>query len=110
MLDALLAKRCPKAMAQLARTETPLEEVTGPWFHSLFCTSLPAETAARVWDVLLLEGHKILFRVGLALFKVRVSKNISLNNLQKCHRAAWAAQQALRLVPQLEKWRHMFPD
>ena len=84
MLDALLAKRCPKAMAQLARTETPLEEVTGPWFHSLFCTSLPAETAARVWDVLLLEGHKILFRVGLALFKVRVFKNISPINLQKC--------------------------
>ena len=71
VLDALLTKRCPKAMAQLARTETPLEEVTASWFHSLFCTALPSETTARIWDVLLLEGPKILFRVGLALFKVR---------------------------------------
>jgi hypothetical protein len=98
VLDALLAKRCPKAMAQLARLETPLEEVTGPWFHSLFCTSLPAETAARIWDVLLLEGHKILFRVGLALFKVRVFlKTIFKNVIEQ----PWAAQQALFLVPQL---------
>lgn len=70
VLDALLTKRCPKAMAQLARTETPLEEVTASWFHSLFCTALPSETTARIWDVLLLEGPKILFRVGLALFKM----------------------------------------
>lgn len=71
VFEALLAKRCPKALSHLIKTETPLEDVTGPWFHSLFCTALPAETVARVWDVLLLEGPKILFRIGLALFKVR---------------------------------------
>ncbi len=47
-----------------------LQEVTRSWFGSLFCTALPAETAVRIWDVLLLEGPKILFRVALALFKV----------------------------------------
>ena len=29
------------------------------WFLCLFCTSLPAETAARVWDALLHEGTKV---------------------------------------------------
>jgi hypothetical protein len=71
VLKALLAKRCPKIVAQLERAETPLEEVTASWFHSLFCTALPAETVVRIWDVLLLEGPKILFRVALALFKVQ---------------------------------------
>ena len=38
--------------------------------ESLFTRSLPPETAARVLDVLLLEGAKTLQRVGVALFKV----------------------------------------
>lgn len=46
-----------------------MQEVTHSWFSSLFCTALPAETAVRIWDVLFLEGPKILFRVALALFK-----------------------------------------
>ena len=47
-----------------------MQEVTRSWFSSLFCTALPAETAVRIWDVLFLEGPKILFRTALALFKV----------------------------------------
>jgi hypothetical protein len=37
------------------------------WFLCLFCTSLPIESAARVWDALLCEGPKVLLRVGLAV-------------------------------------------
>jgi hypothetical protein len=33
----------------------------------LFSTALPPESAARVWDSLLLEGRKVLHRVGLAV-------------------------------------------
>ena len=71
MLEALLAKRLPKVATHLAAAETPLADVSAAWFHSLFASALPAETVVRVWDVLLLEGPKILFRVALALFKVR---------------------------------------
>lgn len=38
-------------------------------FLCLYCTSLPAESAARVWDALFNEGAKILHRVALALLK-----------------------------------------
>ena len=70
VLEALLAKRLPKVATHLAAAETPLADVSAAWFHSLFASALPAETVVRVWDVLLLEGPKILFRVALALFKV----------------------------------------
>jgi hypothetical protein len=40
------------------------------WFLVLFATSLPSETAARVWDCLFLEGPKVLFRVALALLEM----------------------------------------
>lgn len=36
----------------------------------LFLHCLPIETAARVWDVLMSEGAKVIFRVGLTFFKV----------------------------------------
>ena len=71
MLGALLARRFPRLAGQLRAAEAPLGDIVAPWFHSLFVTALPAEAAARVWDVLLLEGPKVLFRVALALLKVR---------------------------------------
>ena len=53
--------------------------MTRSWFSSLFCTALPAETAVRIWDVLFLEGPKILFRVALALFKVWLDTQLASN-------------------------------
>lgn len=41
------------------------------WFLCLFATSLPAETVARVWDALFVEGNKVLHRVALALLLKR---------------------------------------
>ncbi|CAK0782973.1 hypothetical protein CVIRNUC_006168 [Coccomyxa viridis] len=73
VLQALMAKRFPKIVAQLEKADTSVEEVTRSWFSSLFCTALPAETAVRIWDVLFLEGPKILFRTALALFKMNES-------------------------------------
>ena len=40
------------------------------WFLCLFCKTVPPETAARVWDALLLEGPKVVFRVALAILKI----------------------------------------
>ncbi|KAF2226461.1 rab-GTPase-TBC domain-containing protein, partial [Elsinoe ampelina] len=42
---------------------------TTPWFLTLYLTTLPLETALRIWDVLFLEGSKTLFRAALAIFK-----------------------------------------
>ncbi|PNS15799.1 GTPase-activating protein gyp3 [Sphaceloma murrayae] len=43
---------------------------TTPWFLTLYLTTLPLETALRIWDVLFLEGSKTLFRAALAIFKL----------------------------------------
>ncbi|WIA21023.1 hypothetical protein OEZ85_005352 [Tetradesmus obliquus] len=37
------------------------------WFNTIFAYSLPFEQLLRVWDVFLLEGMKVVFRVGAAL-------------------------------------------
>lgn len=66
---------------QLIRTELPRlgqhfeQEMIEPsmfctnWFNTLFSYSLPFEHLLRVWDALLLDGPKIIFRVGIALLR-----------------------------------------
>ncbi|KAK9825860.1 hypothetical protein WJX81_005237 [Elliptochloris bilobata] len=40
------------------------------WFITLFAYTLPFDHLLRVWDILLLEGPKTVFRVGLALLRM----------------------------------------
>eukprot|EP00887_Chlorella_sp_A99_P001308 scaffold14.g1308.t1 len=69
-LNDLVARKCPRTAALFQRASCALSDVTSEWMEYLFVRSLPPETAARVLDVLLLEGPKTLQRVGVALFKV----------------------------------------
>lgn len=73
VLETLLASRCPKLSDTLERVGLEPSYLTAEWFPCLFVTALPPETVARVWDVLMVEGPKVLLRVGLALFKVSMS-------------------------------------
>ncbi|XP_065177589.1 TBC1 domain family member 30-like [Sycon ciliatum] len=51
--------------------EPPLTDVfTVQWFLTAFATCLPMETVLRVWDLLILHGAEILFRVGLAVWSL----------------------------------------
>eukprot|EP00879_Flechtneria_rotunda_P008892 GHRR01009312.1.p2 GENE.GHRR01009312.1~~GHRR01009312.1.p2 ORF type:complete len:173 (+),score=80.35 GHRR01009312.1:1157-1675(+) len=69
VLDLLVAKKLPKVAAHLNKLETSSGAIIAPWFSNLFTTALPAEVTARIFDCLLLEGNKVMLRVGLALFK-----------------------------------------
>ncbi|KAK2076058.1 hypothetical protein QBZ16_001394 [Prototheca wickerhamii] len=68
-LRALVDAKLPTLGAHLAETHCDISLVSTDWFLCLFSTALPAETAVRVWDALLLEGPKLLFRVALALLR-----------------------------------------
>ena len=55
--------------------------MTVKWLVCLYIDVLPIQTTLRIWDCLLYEGHKVIFRVALALFgirseRVRESKNL----------------------------------
>ncbi|KAK8569885.1 hypothetical protein V6N13_002597 [Hibiscus sabdariffa] len=67
----LLAKKCPRIAAHLEALEFDVSLVATEWFLCLFSKSLPSETTLRVWDVLFYEGAKVIFHVGLAMFKMK---------------------------------------
>eukprot|EP01027_Heterolobosea_sp_BB2_P016718 GEZU01023755.1.p1 GENE.GEZU01023755.1~~GEZU01023755.1.p1 ORF type:complete len:134 (-),score=46.70 GEZU01023755.1:18-419(-) len=76
MLDTFVFKRCletylPKINALLDSFTDSFCPVILKWFTCIFSGSLPIDVTLRVWDSLIFEGDKVLFRIGLALFKLR---------------------------------------
>ena len=53
------------------------------WFVALFANALPVETTLRVWDAFLLEGSKVLHRVGLALLRVAEPRLLACGDQQE---------------------------
>jgi len=66
-LRRLLALKTPRVGAALLRLGGDPSFFATDWLLCLFTCTLPAETAARVWDAWLCEGPKVLLRVALAL-------------------------------------------
>jgi hypothetical protein len=42
------------------------------WFLTMYTRGFSFDLAARVWEIFLNEGDKIVYRVGLAILKVTV--------------------------------------
>lgn len=62
------------------------------WFMTLFACTLPYAAIVRIWDIFMVEGRKILYRVSLAIFSMLEKELMkceiegvfeALNNLQK---------------------------
>ena len=67
VLSLLLRSRAPSTHAHLERHDMDLCMLQSKWLLCVFTESFPAETAARVLDVLFAEGHKAWLRVCVAV-------------------------------------------
>ncbi|XP_072014560.1 TBC1 domain family member 2B-like [Amphiura filiformis] len=65
----LLGEKLPRLNAHLDHHDIDLSLITFNWFITVYCDNIPAETMLRIWDTVLYEGNKVLFRFGLAFFK-----------------------------------------
>lgn len=67
----LLAEKIPKLASHMLSLDPPVEPVhySTHWFSTVFSYTLPFPYLLRVWDVFMLEGLKVLFRVGLAILQ-----------------------------------------
>lgn len=70
VLEELIRSKLPALGVHLARIGVDISMLATDYFLCLFCTVMPSETAMRIWDALLLEGPKVLYRTALTLLKV----------------------------------------
>ncbi|KAF8821934.1 TBC domain-containing protein [Cardiosporidium cionae] len=85
-----IKERVPQVYKALEKNEVQIDFLCAEWFLCLFCTTLPIETLLRVWDVLLNEGIKIIFRVAIAVFRFfrnKLTKQESFEDMMTFFRA-----------------------
>ena len=65
-------QRLPKLFTHLEQENLHESMYSIEWFMTIYTRSFRFDLVTRIWDVMLHEGKKIVFRVALALMKVRV--------------------------------------
>ncbi|XP_026190619.1 uncharacterized protein LOC34623527 [Cyclospora cayetanensis] len=84
VLEILIRQKAPRVYQVLKKTGVEVEWIAAEWFLCLFSTSCPEPTVLRIWDCLILEGPKILFRVALGViffFEGQLAKMQSLEQV-----------------------------
>ncbi|KAJ1971556.1 GTPase activating protein (GAP), partial [Dimargaris xerosporica] len=70
IFEHLVAKTMPMLDTHFKQHDIQLAVACLPWFLTLFINSMPLLFAFRVLDCFFLEGPKVLFQIGLAIFKI----------------------------------------
>lgn len=81
--DRLLRELCPHLWAHFRRVGLTPDYFASQWFLTLLSINLPRPVLLRVWDVLLAEGWKTVFKVGICLLRALEPKlkEMSLEDL-----------------------------
>ncbi|KAJ7146773.1 rab-GTPase-TBC domain-containing protein [Mycena epipterygia] len=98
----------PKLHAHLADLGVDLPAICFSWFLSLFTDCLPVETLFRVWDVFLVDGLDVLFRVALAILRSNEAELLRCESIPAVYVALenlptrmWQADKLLQLEVEL---------
>lgn len=77
--QVLLQTKLPLLSKHLAKEGMEPILYGTPWFTTLFSYSMPFEFLVRIWDIAMLEGMKVIFRVGLEIFRRSASRLVGAN-------------------------------
>jgi len=77
ILLRLIKKHIPKIYDIFKTKEVVPSMYASQWFITLFAVNFRFDILVRVFDVYLLEGQKILYRIALAVLKINEEKILS---------------------------------
>ena len=66
----LMKKYLPKLYAHFNEVGFIPSMYGSGWFMTIFANQISFECSLRIWDIFVLEGRKIIYRVALAIFKI----------------------------------------
>ncbi len=67
--QTLMERELPKLVYHFRHIGLHLEIIISQWFLTLFAYSFPMDALFHIWDSILMDGWKALFRIGLAQLK-----------------------------------------
>ena len=70
----LCKKFIPKIHAHMMEEMFTPNVYTTCWFMTMFTSKVPHKLTLRIWDMYFIEGHKIIFRVAMAILKLNEKK------------------------------------
>lgn len=84
ILEHYLRKRIPSLYKHFKKIGLQISVLCTQWFMCLFITSVPCETAFRIWDKIFLNGTfgpKVIFETALRLLKFYEKRLKTLNDV-----------------------------
>lgn len=67
---SLMKKYLPKLLQHLKDLNFLPQTYGSQWFMTIFAVNMPFACIVRIWDIFMVEGRKIMYRVALAIFKL----------------------------------------
>ncbi|KAM7539233.1 hypothetical protein Aperf_G00000047636 [Anoplocephala perfoliata] len=80
VLCQLISVFMPHLDAIIQQHDIDLPLITLGWFLTLFSGVLPMQITLRVWDLLFYEGSTVLFRIALAILKIKEDALVTTTN------------------------------
>jgi hypothetical protein len=77
--EKLFNKFLPRLSSHFHKENVHITMFATQWLLTLYSSSFPFELVTRVWDIFLLEGWKIVYRVMIALLEGASSKLLKLH-------------------------------
>ncbi len=77
--EKLFAKFLPRLSSHFQIENVHITMFATQWLLTLYSSSFPFELVTRVWDIFLLDGWKIVYRVMIALLDNASSKLVKLH-------------------------------
>ena len=74
----MVRKQFPRLVARIEQVDKKIMSLSIRWFINLFIHALPMITVARVWDVLILEGDKVIMKIAMALYGVNEERMVGI--------------------------------
>jgi len=85
ILEKMIEKLFPKVYRNFENEGVHTAMFASAWFMTIYAGSLPLELVGRIWDLYLLEGTQIIFKIALALIKSAHDIMLTLSFEKKLH-------------------------
>ena len=79
----LVEKFLPKIYQKLLKHEAYPTMYASQWFFTLYTNCLPFDLLVRIFDCYLLEGEKIIYRIGLAILKINENELLKVKHFEE---------------------------